>query len=99
MNYGKTIKEFRVDRAKQRQGVFAENVGITQTYLSQIENGKKTPSTDVLERISKYIDVPLPIMFWNSVTEQDVALEKLEIFRFLQPSINQFISTFIGESK
>ena len=98
MNYGKTIKDFRVDRMKQRQCVFAENVGITQTYLSQIENGKKKPSTELLERISNFIDVPLPIMFWNSITEQDIAPEKIEAFRVLQPSINRFINTFIPES-
>ena len=53
MNLGQAIIHLRVNRMKQTQDLFAHNVGITQTYLSQIENGKKNASIGTNCRIRR----------------------------------------------
>lgn len=94
MTIGISIKLLR-QKERQRQKVFAANIGITQTYLSQIENGIKIPSLEVLQSISTYLKIPLPIMFWLSVTDTDIKPEKQELFKLLKPSIDQFIISLI----
>jgi len=94
MNLGQAIIHLRVNRMSQTQDLFAHNVGITQTYLSQIENGKKKPSTDLLQRIAEYVDVPLPVLFWFSITESDVKKKRLEAFRLLKPTTDALINSF-----
>jgi len=94
MNYGKAINDLRVNRMKQTQVVFCKYVGITQPYLSQIEMGNKKPSIDLLERISDHVGIPLPILFWYSVSEADVKPERLEAFRTLKPTADSLVQSF-----
>ena len=59
MNIGITIRNIRKERTPQlNQSEFAKLIGITQTYLSQIETGVKTPKISVLETISKEFEIP-----------------------------------------
>ena len=68
MNIGKVIKDTRKQR-RQTQTEFALSCGITQTYLSQIENNVKEPNLSTLKTISANLDIPLPIMFFMSLNE------------------------------
>lgn len=77
------------------QKEFANRVGISQTYLSQIETGLKTPTISVLETISKYFECPLSILFWYGIEEADVSDSKKEYFRFLKPTVDAMINEFI----
>ena len=96
MNYGKMINSLRVDRMKQNQNAFSESIGITQSYLSSIENGNKKPSTDLLEKIAKHVELPMPILFWFSITEKDVSAEKKEYFKSLKPTADALINSFFN---
>lgn len=79
---------------KQNQKVFAANIGISQTHLSQVENGLKKPSTKLLKQISEYVDVPLPIMLWFGINEEDIDKTKLEAYRMLKPTVDALMETF-----
>ena len=94
MKLGQSIKRLRVNKAGQIQGLFAQNIGITQTYLSQIENDQKEPSTEVLQKIANYLKIPLPILFWYGITEEDIRPEKSEYFKVLKPAIDSLIDCF-----
>jgi transcriptional regulator with XRE-family HTH domain len=95
MNVGQAIRNIRKERTPQlNQSEFAKLIGITQTYLSQIETGAKTPNISVLETISKEFEIPLPIIFWMSIEENDVAEDRREYFRFLKPTVDSMIDTF-----
>lgn len=48
---GKKVKTLRISRDLY-QSELAQRVGVTQTHISDIENGKKTPSLDLIIRIS-----------------------------------------------
>ncbi len=94
MKLGQSIKKLRVNKARQIQGLFAQNIGITQTYLSQIENDKKEPSTEVLQKIANYLEIPLPILFWYGIEESDIRPEKAEYFKVLKPAVDSLVECF-----
>ncbi|WP_454059748.1 helix-turn-helix domain-containing protein [Elizabethkingia ursingii] len=79
MNLGTVIKDIRKQRG-QTQTEFADSCGITQTYLSQIENNAKEPNLSTLKEISKNLDLPLPILFYLSLNEDDISLLMKMIF-------------------
>jgi len=92
MNIGTAIKKLRVRKTLNQQD-FANRIGITQTYLSQIENGHKRPSLEVLEFIAKDSKIPLPIMFWCGVELEDITETKREAYKMLKPSIDALITS------
>jgi transcriptional regulator with XRE-family HTH domain len=71
MNLGNAVKELRKKRGLT-QGNFCEEIGITQSYLSQVEKGHKEPSIDVLKKIADALGTPMPVLFWFTLTEEDV---------------------------
>lgn len=73
----------------------AATIGISQTYLSQIEAGKKEPSTELLQRICKVYDIPASVMYFMAMTVDDVPKKKQRIFLELKPVIDNLISQFI----
>ena len=94
MNLGNTISKLR-EKKEMKQGELAQALGITQTYLSQIENNKKLPNIALLERISTELSTPLPIVFFFSLDDKDIPKEKQANFNFLKPLINNFIDDLI----
>src|SRR5580658_4758855 len=90
MNLGNTIKNIRKHKGFS-QGEFAIICGITQTYLSQIENNLKDPNLSVLKTIAEKLSVPLPILFFLSLNEADVQPEKRELFKDIDPLVKRVI--------
>ena len=68
MDLGNVIKINRKKKG-QTQNEFASLCGITQTYLSQIEGNLKEPNLSTLKLISENLNIPLPILFFLSMTE------------------------------
>ncbi|WP_167608160.1 helix-turn-helix domain-containing protein [Maribellus sediminis] len=83
MKLGSTIKRLRKEK-NIRQVDFAKQCGISQTYLSQLENDDRNPTIDVLERISKTLEVPYPVLSFLSLTEDDVSEEKRDMYQRMQ---------------
>lgn len=92
MNYGKAIKTFRL-QLDQTQEDFAFNTGISQGTLSNIENGVRGCKTDVLDKISEYTKIPVPIILWSSLTVNDVPENKKEAFILIKHSIDELIKS------
>lgn len=93
MNLGAVIKDIRKQK-RQTQTEFASNCGITQTYLSQIENNSKEPNLSTLKEISNNLDIPLPILFFLSLNEDDISPEKRKAFEIINPSVKLLINDF-----
>lgn len=91
MDIGAALTTTRKNKG-YRQTEAAKEADISQTYLSQIENNQKTPSIEVLEKLSKIYKTPFPVMMWFSITEKDVKKDKLVIFNKLKPSIDNLIN-------
>jgi len=95
MNLGIIIKELRKQRG-QTQVEFASNCDITQTYLSQIENNSKEPNLSTLKKISSTLNLPLPILFFLSLNEDDIASDKREAFEKLNPSVKKLVNNLFN---
>lgn len=75
MNLGNSIKAFRKGR-KLSQSDLAGMCGITSTYLSLVENGKKEPTIALIKVIAEKLVVPLPILIFSAITDEDIPVEK-----------------------
>ena len=95
MDLGNIIKNIRKQKG-QTQSEFALSCGITQTYLSQIENNLKEPNLSTLKSISDSLNVPLPILFFLSMTEDDVQPNKRIAFEIVSPSVKSLVNEFFA---
>jgi len=94
MNLPAAIKEIRQKKG-MKQYEAADGIGITQTYMSQIESGQKVPSVEVLQKLAKFYKTPIAIMLWFSLDEKDIAKNKLNAYRELRPVVDSMINNFI----
>lgn len=95
MDLGNIIKNIRKQKG-QTQVEFALSCGITQTYLSQLESNLKEPNLSTLKSISKNLNVPLPILFFLSMTEDDVQPNKRKAFQIVSPSVKSLVNEFFA---
>lgn len=93
MDLGTTIRTIRKQRG-QTQNEFATSCGITQTYLSQIENNSKEPNLSTLKEIGASLDIPLPILFFLSLNNDDIKPEKRDAFNLINPSVKSLVNEF-----
>jgi transcriptional regulator with XRE-family HTH domain len=56
---GRAIQALRAERGLKRQAL-ADSAGLSYAYLAEIENGKKEPSTRVLDAIARALGIRLP---------------------------------------
>ncbi len=97
MDLGNAVKQIRQQK-RIKQNWLAEKSGITQTYLSQIENNVKEPNISTLKIICENLNVPIPVLFFLAIDINDIAPEKRDAFKHLAPSINSMVTEFFGES-
>lgn len=83
MKIGATIKKLRKEK-KISQVDFAKQCGISQTYLSQLENDERNPTVNVLEKISSVLEVPYPVLSFLSITIDNVPEEKKEVYQRME---------------
>lgn len=95
MDLGNQIKNIRKQKGLT-QAEFAHSIGITQTYLSQIEGNQKEPNLSTLKAISEGLGIPLPILFFLSMTEEDVKPNKRNAFKIVSPSVNSLVNEFFA---
>lgn len=72
----KTLKEF-FEKTGIKQGFMARKLGIDQSYMSQIVNGKRRPSPDLAKKISDHTGVPLEALLFPDEETEDC--EKAEV--------------------
>lgn len=80
MNIGNALKDIRKGM-KISQKELAEKVGISNTYISEIENNSRRPSVDVLKSISDGLGVNFLYLILKSLEEQDLKNENKADFR------------------
>ena len=95
MNISDGLKTARL-RSGLKQFEFAKKAKISQTYVSQIESGKKEPSIDVLKRYEKITKQPLAVILWDAMTEESVQKTKLTEYRKIKPIIDDLINSMFS---
>ena len=98
MKVGSVIQEIR--RKKNiSQGDLAIKLNISQTYLSQIEGDKKTPSMEVLQDISAALEIPVYYLLFKGLEiEKDIIEEKRDAYQKLSPAITSMIEGFFVDA-
>lgn len=91
MNIGKTIRTRR--RAiHMTQFECARIADISQTYLSQVESGKKKATIDTLESIAKALNYySLELLMLHAVDRKDVPEDRRELFDLLEEPLKAMI--------
>src|SRR4051794_6594123 len=54
----------------------AKDLRVSPAYLSQIESGKRTPSTDIIERYAEFFKVPVSTLWVFSETLNENSLKE-----------------------
>lgn len=93
---GEVVKKLRKKR-KMSQGDLCEKVDVTQPYLSMIENNKADPALSRLKKIAIALDVPLSILFWFTLSEDEIHHDKKEVYKILKPAVDEFITSVFSE--
>lgn len=70
MNYGKAIRTARA-AVGLKQTELAVRAEITRSHLSLIEAGKRTPSLETLEALSRELGVPLHLLMLLAIEPED----------------------------
>ncbi len=70
MNVGFGIRKARLE-ARLSQEELANQAGINRTYLSQLENGRSSPTLEILERISGALQIGLSELIAQSQTARE----------------------------
>jgi transcriptional regulator with XRE-family HTH domain len=96
MKLGATIKDLRT-KSGIKQFELAEKCNISTTYMSQIESNTKEPNMSVLKQISDCLNVPLPILFYLSLEEDDIASNKRDAFKIIDQPVKSLIKEFFSE--
>jgi transcriptional regulator with XRE-family HTH domain len=95
MDLGNVIKSSRKQKGLT-QSEFAALCDITQTYLSQIEGNLKEPNLSTLRVIGEKLNIPLPILFFLSMTKEDVQPNKRKAFEIVSPSVKSLVNEFFS---
>jgi XRE family transcriptional regulator, regulator of sulfur utilization len=90
MNLGNIIYQLRKNSGLNQQE-FAKKVGITQTYLSQLESNKKDGHVNTLKAICDFVEIPYPVLILLAMDESDVTEEKKEAYQLMFPSVKMLI--------
>ena len=69
---GSTIKLCR-DRRKLSQKGLAEKAGISVSYLSLLEQGKRTANLEVLENVAAGLELPLNVLIFLASDKSELA--------------------------
>lgn len=76
---GKALKIIRKFH-KIKQKDFADKVGIAPSYISEIENGKKEPSLEIISKYSEEFNIPVSsILLFSEKIDNNKKYEKLRI--------------------
>lgn len=91
MNIGNAIKDLRQQKGF-KQTEFAVQCGLSQSYLSSIENGRKEPTLSILKQIANALSIPMPVLVFFSLDKDDISESKKDAYNILEPSIKGLIS-------
>ena len=92
MNIGRSIIELRKQKDLS-QGELAKGAGISQAYLSQIENNKKDPSTDLIKKLSQQLGQSTAAILLYALDSTDIDQEKVKAFNALNPLLKELIKS------
>ncbi len=75
----------KIRRAREERGLsltrLAEMANISVSYLSEVENGRKSPSLQVVQRLAEALNLEMAALFDSSIQERITPGERVRILR------------------
>lgn len=71
MDAGRLIKLLRT-AGEITQGELAKELGVTQTYLSRVENGRREPGMNLIRKASHRFGVPMALFLLHEGPDHEV---------------------------
>jgi len=98
MDLGFAIKTARqyLDFSQEK---LSEKTGLSQTSISQIENGVKAPSRKTIDKICKALYVPEDILYILGIQGEDISSKRKEMFQKLYPKIRELAIEMLDTKK
>lgn len=97
MNLGTTLRDIR-KRKKINQKDLAREANISQTYISQIESGKRLPSIETLEKLGIVLGIPFQVISFMSLDADSVPESKRDDFnKYAPPMLEMVEQLFFSE--
>ena len=97
MTLGPTIAQLRKERGL-KQVALANKAGLSPSYLSRLEAGLRDPTVSSLEAVAGALDIPLPVLFFLSISEEDVPAPKRDAYQVLYPALRSLVDGVFGTS-
>lgn len=73
--FGQALKILRRSQ-ELNQSELSQRLGVSRSYISELESGNRTPSFELLERYAEVFDIPLSsLMFFAEGLQEPDALE------------------------
>lgn len=95
MDIGSALKDIRENVACRRQQEVAAAIGVSQTYLSQVEANKKIPAQEVVEKLCMEYQVPMAFVVWKGMEMKDVHKSKQRALGLIKPIVDDLIEGFL----
>lgn len=86
MNIGTAIKHYR-NLTNLSQGMMAEKIGVSQTYLSQVESDKRDFSLPKLKIVCDIFEIPLWLLIMRATQPMDIYHTKRKLYLQVIPAI------------
>ena len=91
MSIAKKIRELREQKGMS-QAALGEAAGLTMTYINLVENEKKSPTLKSLEKISRALEIPFPVLAFLALDpEKDMSPHKRKIYKEIGTDILEVI--------
>lgn len=74
----------------------AEEVGISQTSLSQIESDIKRPSSNTIKGVCNVLGISEPLLYLMATEETDIPESRRALFNALLPTLKSVIMQIAG---
>lgn len=94
MTFGSTLKQLRKKKGINQE-LLAKRIGVTQTYLSLLESGRKTPSINLLNSLSDELEIPASVLGYLSLNKENINNDRTQSFEKLNPLIEELIQQLI----
>lgn len=95
MNIGIAIKSIRIELGFTQHDL-AKRCAITQTSLSQIENGIKNPSYRTIKKVCEVLEIPPSVLYIMGMQETDVPGSQKDMYELLFPAIKSLALHIVG---
>lgn len=97
MKLGYALREARMKRfpnKEMKQYEIADKVGVSGTYLSQVELGHKEPSFELIKKLCELYKIPPAVLLWLAIEPKDVDRKKREAFDLIKGPVTNLINEF-----